>query len=163
MQNTSYAAMGAVLFTALRGILPALCLLLPATLPADTVSALPVKSALVIPRVIVDGIEKYRFSGADEAVKIWLEPIRPQTQEAAAAYAEALRDAEGQYGKFVGYHLVSIKRLSAATTLVYLALNYEYGPLFARFLVYEYKSNQLVTHIEFGYIPEAVFPEDFLY
>lgn len=146
-----------------RGALISLCLLFAATAQVDTAGAGSLKSALVIPRVVVDGMDKYKFNGADGAVKNWLQPTRARTQETAAAYAAALPDAEEVYGKFIDYHLVSIKRLSPAAALIYLVMNYERGPLFVRFVVYEYKSSQLVTQMEFGFIPEAVFPEKFNY
>lgn len=140
-----------------------LCLLVGVIAMADATGASSATSSLVLPHIVVDGMEKYNFNGADEAMEVWLQPTRAQTQEAATAYANTLRDAEQAYGKFVDYHLVSVKWISPATAMVYLIMNYERGPLFVRFLVYEYKSNQLVTQIDFGLVPEVVFPEKFPY
>ena len=117
------------------------------------------KGALVIPRIIVDGIEKYNFSGAEEGVNIWLQYGGAQVRAKATLYADALRNAETLYGKFVGYHLVAIKPLSPSSALVYLVLNYERGPMFARYLVYKYKTTEYIPEIEFSLTPEAILPE----
>ncbi len=113
----------------------------------------------VVPRIVADGLEKYQFSGAAVAVPVWLQFGGLRIQERAANYIAALREAEDYYGKFVGYHVVDMQRLTPATSVVYLVLNYERGPLFARFRVYEYKNTQYVTGFATALAPEAVFPE----
>lgn len=113
----------------------------------------------VVPRIVVDGLEKYQFSGAAVAVPVWLQFGGPRIQERAAGYIDALREAEDYYGKFVGYHVVDMQKLTPATSIVYLVLNYERGPLYARFRVYEYKNTQYVTEFATALAPAAVFPE----
>lgn len=163
MQYCGMPITGSVSLLMLRGMLISLCMLFAAMAQADRSGISSSKSTLVIPSVVVDGMEKYHFNSADEAVKIWLQPTGEQSQETATTYADTLRDTEKVYGKFIDYHLISVKWLSPSTALVYLVLNYERGPLFVRFVVYEYKSTQLVTQIDFGLVPEVVFPEKFPY
>lgn len=116
-------------------------------------------TAHVVPRIVADGLEKYQFSGAAVAVPVWLQFAGPRIQGRAASYIEALREAEDHYGKFVGYHVVDTQKLTPATSVAYLVLNYERGPLYARFRVYEYKNTQYVTEFATALGPEAVFPE----
>ena len=129
----------------------------------DVRSGPPSGSMYVVPRIVGDGLEKYQFSGAAVAVSVWLQFAGPRVQERGAGYIEALRVAEGVYGKFIGYHVVSIRKLTPATDIVYLVLNYERGPLFARFEVYEHKNTDYVTEFSTGFSPTTVFPEKLLY
>ena len=112
-----------------------------------------------VPRIIVDGIEKYQFTGAAAAIRIWLNLGDGKTSPDASNYVSILTQAESNYGKFVGYHTVSVVQISPTTSLAYLVLNYERGPLFARFTTYQYKSFQSVTQMDFSTKLEAVFPE----
>lgn len=129
---------------------------------ADTRDHRPAGPVHIVPRIVVDGLEKYQFSGAAVAVPVWLQFGGPRIQERAAGYVDALREAEDYYGKFVGYHVVDSQKLTPATSVVYLVLNYERGPLFARFRVYEYKNTQYVTEFATALTVEAVFPERLL-
>ena len=148
-----------------RVLIFAIALLPPvfsAAVLAETRGKRPVGPVHIVPRIVVDGLEKYQFSGAAVAVPVWLQFAGPRIQERAAGYIDALREAEDYYGKFVGYHVVDMQKLTPATSVVYLVLNYERGPLFARFRVYEYKNTQYVTEFATALTVEAVFPERLL-
>jgi hypothetical protein len=139
--------------------LAAIGLAWPGSALAETTVSSYRKGALVIPRIIVDGIEKYNFSGAEEGVNIWLQYSGPQVRAKADLYIDTLHNAESLYGKFVGYHLLAIKPVSPSTSLVYVALTSERGPLFVRYIVYKYKTTEYVPEIEFSLVPEAILPE----
>lgn len=129
---------------------------------ADTRDRRPIGPVHIVPRIVVDGLEKYQFSGAAAAVSVWLRFAGPRVQERAPGYIDALREAEDYYGKFVGYHVVDMQKLTPATSVVYLVLNFERGPLYARLRVYEYQNTQYVTEFATALTAAAVFPERLL-
>lgn len=117
------------------------------------------RSGALVPRIVVEGIEKYQFSGATAAVKYWLNYSDDKVSPDAGGYANSLVQAEANYGKFVGYHVVQVVQISPATSVSYLVFNYERGLLFARFTTYQYKSFRTVTEMDFSPKIDAVFPE----
>jgi hypothetical protein len=46
--------------------------------------------------------------------------------------------------------------------IVYLTINYEKGPLFARFLAYRIRNDWVLPDFTFDTKPEAVFPPELL-
>lgn len=87
--------------------------------------------------VIVSGLDTYKAKGPEEAVKAWLKGSPLEGSKDALTQANNLRQIQDYYGSYVGYDLFSVRKISPSTQVQYLVLNYESGPVFAKFLIYK--------------------------
>ncbi|HET8759877.1 MAG TPA: hypothetical protein VFN94_02340 [Nitrospiria bacterium] len=94
---------------------------------------------VVVPNTIVNGMGDYAFQGADAAVKTWVKGTHLEGSPEAAIQVNNLKRLEAAYGKFQGYHIVQVHELTPLSEIVYLAIHYERGPVFGRFLAYRIK------------------------
>ncbi len=117
---------------------------------------------VVVPNIIVAGLGDYAFQGAGAAVTAWVKGSAMEGSPEAAIQVNYLKQVESVYGKFQGYHLIQINELSRLTTIVYLTINYEKGPLFARFLAYRIRDGWILPDFSFNTKPEAILPTDLL-
>jgi hypothetical protein len=115
-----------------------------------------------VPSIIVNGMGDYAFQGADAAVKTWVKGTSLEGSPEAAIQINYLRQQEALYGKFQGYHIVQLRELTPLVEIVYLAIHYERGAVFGRFLAFRIKDGWLLTDILFHAKPETLFPPDLL-
>lgn len=117
---------------------------------------------VVVPNTIVNGLGDYAFQGADAAVKTWVKGTHLEGSPEAAIQVNNLKQLEGIYGKFQGYHIVQVHHLTPLSEIVYLAIHYERGPVFERFLAFRVKDGWLLPDFSFHAKPENVFPPELL-
>jgi len=103
-----------------------------------------------LPPVITLGMEAYRQSGAGEAVKAWLKDSPLQSTRDSIKEVNNLRSVESYYGAFQNFDVISSKDLSSRTRIVFVAMNYERGPLFARFVAYRTQGEWILTNFDFN-------------
>jgi len=103
-----------------------------------------------LPSVITLGMEAYRQSGAGEAVKAWLKDSPLQATRDTIKEVNNLHSVESYYGAYQSFDVISAKDLSARTRIVFVTLNYERGPLFARFVAYRAQGEWILTNFEFN-------------
>ncbi len=115
-----------------------------------------------VPSTIVTGLGDYAFQGAEAAVKAWVKGTHLEGSPEAAIQVNALKQVEALYGKFQGYHIIQVRELTPLSVIVYLAIHYERGPVFGRFLAFRIKDGWLLPDISFNAKPEAVFPPELL-
>ncbi len=115
-----------------------------------------------VPSIIVTGLGDYAFQGAGAAVTAWVKGSAMEGSPEAAIQVNYLRQVESVYGKFQSYHLIQVNELSRLTAIVYLTINYEKGPLFARFLAYRIRDGWILPDFSFNTKPEAILPNDLL-
>ncbi len=114
--------------------------------------------AEALPRVVVSGLESYRKDGPVEAVKAWVKDGVLEADPEALAQAGVLRQAQAAYGAYRGFHVISVRELSGSTTVVLLTLDYEKGPMFAKFVAYRTQPGSVLTNMVFKTDEEAVVP-----
>jgi hypothetical protein len=136
-------------------VLVAMCLSAPASWAAKELK-------VVVPNTIVNGLGDYAFQGADAAVKTWVKGTHLEGSPEAASQVNNLKQLEAAYGKFQSYHIVQVHELTPLTEIVYLAIHYERGPVFGRFLAFRIKGGWLLPDFTFHAKPEAVFPPELL-
>lgn len=117
---------------------------------------------VVVPNIIVTSLGDYAFQGAGAAVTAWVKGSSMEGSPEAAIQVNYLRQVESVYGKFQSYHLIQVNELSRLTSIVYLSINYEKGPLFARFLAYRIRDGWILPDFSFNIKPEAILPPDLL-
>ncbi len=115
-----------------------------------------------VPDTIQRGMGDYGFQGAEAAVKAWTKGSTQEGSPEALIQVNNLKQVESQYGKFLGHHVIQVHELTPWTLIVYLSINYERGPLFARFIAYRLKDSWILPEFSFHTKPEAIFPPNLL-
>jgi hypothetical protein len=73
--------------------------------------------------------------------------------------ATPLHAAQEEFGTFESWDVISARSLSPSTQIVYLVLNYQQGPAFAKFVVYQTEQQGwVVTNLKFSVDEEAILP-----
>jgi hypothetical protein len=103
-----------------------------------------------IPTVINLGMEAYRQSGAGEAIKAWLKDSPLQSTRDTLKEVNNLHSVESYYGAFQYFDVISVKDLSPRVKVVFVAMNYDKGPLFARFVAYRAQGEWILTSFDFN-------------
>ncbi|HLG23005.1 MAG TPA: hypothetical protein VI382_09330 [Candidatus Manganitrophaceae bacterium] len=115
-----------------------------------------------VPKIIFSGLGEYGFKGAEAVVKVWMKGSALEESVESLTYVNALKQAESIYGNFLSSSVAHVHPLTTTTLLVYLSINYEKGPLFARFLVYRAKEGWIIPEISFNTKPELILPPSLL-
>jgi len=114
--------------------------------------------ALNLPPVMVSGLDGYKTKGAEEAVRLWVKDSPLEGSNDNATQISVLRQAEQSYGAYQWYELISTRAVSPRTMVIYLVLDYERGPLFARFTLYHSNHRWIMTYFDVNSREENIFP-----
>lgn len=108
------------------------------------------ESAPPVPKVLEAGFDAYRAGGPDEALRVWLRnsPLEG-TQEIGKA-DQALHAAQAQFGQWRRFDIVSDHTISRSTRVIYMTLDFDKGPLFAKFVLYRTEPGYIVTSVAFS-------------
>ncbi len=109
-----------------------------------------------VPPVITAGLEAYRNVGIDQAFRAWL---RNSPLHWDPALAAPLHAAQEGYGTFESWDVIAARALSPTTQIVYLVLNYQDGPAFAKFVAYQTEQQGwVITNMKFSLDEDAILP-----
>ena len=111
-----------------------------------------------LPPIIVSGLEAYKNKGPEEAVRTWTKGSAIDGSKDALSQANVLRQVQDYYGAYQAFEVVSTKDLSPKTRVIYLVLDFEKGPLFAKFVVYRSDQSWILAYFNFNTKEELVFP-----
>jgi hypothetical protein len=111
-----------------------------------------------IPKILVTGFDSYKSAGLDEAVRVWLRGSPLEGTQEAAAQETVLHATQTAYGPYRGFDLASVRQVSPSTRIVYLTIDYEKGPLFAKFVMFHAEPGWIVTSLLFNTNDTAVLP-----
>lgn len=111
-----------------------------------------------LPPILSAGFHAYRMGGPDEAVRTWLRGSPLEGSHDAGAQESALHMAQAGFGAFRGFDLVAARDVSSSTRILYFTLDYERGPLFAKFVLYRTDTGWIVTSLLFDPSDAAVLP-----
>jgi hypothetical protein len=112
----------------------------------------------VLPPVVLSGLDGYKAKGAEEAIRLWVRDSPLEGDKSAASQVDLLHQAESIYGAYQWYEVVRIREVSPRTLVVYLVLDYERGPIFARFTVYRSNHRWIMTYFDLNTREENIFP-----
>ncbi|HEX4320842.1 MAG TPA: hypothetical protein VHZ52_08070 [Acidobacteriaceae bacterium] len=93
-------------------------------------------STVALPPIVLNGLNDYKTSGPEEAVKTWFKGSSMDLENTGASAVTELKRTQEQLGAYLSYDVVTIRTISARTLVVYIALNYEKEPRFAKFVAY---------------------------
>jgi hypothetical protein len=112
-----------------------------------------------IPHLIVAGLEAYKEKGPEEAVKTWIKDSPVDGNKDALTQANLLRQVQDFYGAYQSFETISTRDLSRRVRVVYVVMNYEKGPLFAKFVTFHSEDHGWVlTSFLFNTKPELILP-----
>ena len=114
------------------------------------------------PDVIKRGFDDYRTHGSKRALETWARYGIMQNSEAVKNYIRELAIVDKQYGRFRGHHITGMDELSPNTFIVYATIEFDRGPLFARFLAYNGIYRSTVVDMKFNILPEGILPDALL-
>jgi hypothetical protein len=115
-------------------------------------------------QLVESGASAYLKDGASAAIAVWIKGSGLEGNTQATSQANTLRQIEDFYGKPESFETVLESNVSTKSKIVLFVLNYQKGPLFARFQVFQLASGQWVA-TEFKFHTEAaqLFPNAVLY
>jgi hypothetical protein len=108
--------------------------------------------------IVVSGLQAYKDKGPEEAVRAWIKGSGIDGSKEAMAQANTLRQVEDYYGKFQGFEVVKTSNLTPKTQVAYLVMDYEKGPVFAKFVSYRSEQGWVLAYFNFNTKEENLFP-----
>jgi hypothetical protein len=127
---------------------------------AQTANTISQKSTNAdLPSFVTSGLSAYKAKGPDEAVKVWIAGSPIDGSTGALTQANNLRQIQDFYGAYKAYEYVSSRSISPSTQVFYLVMNFEKGPLFAKFVAYKISKDWILTSFDFNTKEEMIFPK----
>ncbi|HXZ13309.1 MAG TPA: hypothetical protein VEG64_13050 [Candidatus Sulfotelmatobacter sp.] len=111
-----------------------------------------------IPKYLTIGMEAYKAEGADAAVKAWIKGSPIDGSKDALSQANVLRQVQDYYGAYKAFEVIRSTNLSTNIRLTYVSINFDKGPLFAKFLSYRSEQGWILTNFAFNTKPENILP-----
>jgi hypothetical protein len=112
-----------------------------------------------VPYIISEGMEAYKKDDAKSAISTWLGRGHFENSKLALIKpTEQLKKIESIYGLFKAYHIVFVNEPSISTKFIYVVMDYEKGPAFARFVTFKTEREWHVVRLSFDLEAESVWP-----
>lgn len=116
------------------------------------------QSDIPMPDVIKKGLALYEKGGVIVAFDSWQRGGMLENDSAGAAKLRAFKEMTAAIGNYKSSDVVRIRQISNHSRLVYFAMNFSRGIIYAKFLIYQAESESLVQNMIFGSRPEAIMP-----
>jgi len=111
-----------------------------------------------VPPPLISGMEAYKPGNPEQAMKAWLKNSPLDGTQMVSDEANILRQAQNQFGAFQWYDVIFNREISPRIRIIYLAMNYESGPLFSRFVFYHTDRGWIVTSFDFNFDDTKILP-----
>jgi hypothetical protein len=111
-----------------------------------------------VPSIITSGLKAYKDKGPEEAVRTWIKGSAIDGSKDALSQANTLRQVQDYYGAYQAFEIISARDLTARIREVYLVIDYEKGPLFAKFVVFKTDTEWILAYFNFNTKSEAILP-----
>jgi hypothetical protein len=111
-----------------------------------------------VPKIVLSGLDAYKAEGPEAAVKAWLKGSPLEGSKEALGQANVLRQIEEFYGAYKAFDFIRSRNLSPTTRIIYLTLDYEKGPLFAKFVTYRTEQGWILPSFTFNTKEESILP-----
>ena len=112
-----------------------------------------------LPAVILDGLTAYKKSGPEAAIKAWIKggPMEKKEKQ-SLQYGASFKEIEEYYGSYQTHQLIGTKEITPSSQFIILSMDFERGPVFARFLAYKGEKGWLLVSFDFNTKPEVILP-----
>lgn len=104
-------------------------------------------------------MDAYKDNGPDEAVRAWIKGSALEGSKEALSQANILRQVQDYYGRFQGFETVNSREISPRTRVDYLVIDYDKGPLFAKFISYRTDGGWVLVNFVFNTKEEQILPQ----
>lgn len=111
-----------------------------------------------VPKIILSGLEAYKAEGPEAAIKAWLKGSPLEGSKDALTQANNLHQIQDYYGAYKAFDPIRSRSLSPTTRIIYLTMDYEKGPLFAKFVAYRTEQGWILTSFTFNTKDELIIP-----
>jgi len=112
-----------------------------------------------LPAIVESGFEAWGKGGAVDAILMsWERGGLLEGSNKAANQARYLRNLGPSLGTYRSHELIQGKPISRSSQVFYLAINFQRGVVYARFLVYRGERDWVVQNMDFNERPEAIMP-----
>ncbi|MCP4672924.1 MAG: hypothetical protein GY857_16645, partial [Desulfobacula sp.] len=98
-----------------------------------------------IPQLIKSGLAAYKAKGPEAAILEWIKDSPYEGSKDAISQANIFKQVETFYGDYVDFHPIGVINLTPSCKFIYLSMNFESGPVFAKFMVYKTKTNWILS------------------
>ena len=112
------------------------------------------QTAQGLPHIIATGLKAYVGGGPDEAVSAW---TRGSVID-GSSQANLLHQAQNLYGPYRAFEVLGTRQFGSRTEIVYLTLDYDKGPIFAKFVAYRSDQGWILASFDFS-TKEDILPE----
>jgi hypothetical protein len=116
------------------------------------------ESDIAMPDVIKKGLTLYEKGGVIVAFDSWQRGGMLENDSAGAAKLRAFKEMTTAIGIYKSSDVVRIRQISNRSRLVYFAMNFNRGIIYAKFLIYQTESDPIVQNMVFGSHPETIMP-----
>lgn len=110
-------------------------------------------------KIIISGFEDYKAFGNKKALHSWLKFGPQEDTDYSASLIEILSRTEKLYGDYKSYEVLKKYKWSNNVTYFFIVINYEKGPLFAKFMLYNFRNDNITYAIQLDTNPEIIIPE----
>lgn len=111
-----------------------------------------------VPKIIQSGLDAYKAEGPDAAIKAWIKGSFLEGSKDALSQANGLRQIGDYYGAFKGSEFISSRTISPSTRITYITLDFEKGPVFAKFVIYRMAEDWVLVSFNFNTKEELILP-----
>ncbi|MDB6039568.1 MAG: hypothetical protein JWM99_3409 [Verrucomicrobiales bacterium] len=116
------------------------------------------QSDIPMPDVIKKGLALYEKGGVIVAFDSWQRGGMLENDSAGAAKLRAFKEMTTAIGNYKSSDVVRVRQISNHSRLVYFAMNFNRGVIYAKFLIYQTESDWNVQNMVFGSRPETIMP-----
>lgn len=111
-----------------------------------------------VPKIILLGLDAYKAEGPEAALKAWVKGGPLEGSKDALSQANVLRQVQDYYGVYKAFDVIRSRNLSPTTRIFYLTMDYEKGPVFAKFVAYRTEQGWIVTTFTFNTKDDLIVP-----
>ncbi|MGH9587535.1 MAG: hypothetical protein ACRD3F_11325 [Acidobacteriaceae bacterium] len=111
-----------------------------------------------VPDVVLAGLQAYKNGGAQAAVQAWIKGGPLDGSADASSDVRALDQIQQAYGGYRSCDVIHAGDLTRRIRVIYLAMYFERGPLFAKFVVYRTGATWVLTSFKFNSDADAILP-----
>lgn len=115
-----------------------------------------------VPPVVRRGLDAFRSSGGDAAIRAWLVNSPLANDSGAANSVIVLRRLQQAYGSMVGDEVLKVSPIGNHVVRVYVVLLFQKGPVYMWLECYETSSQWLVSAFLFNPRPDPILPSTLL-
>jgi hypothetical protein len=108
--------------------------------------------------VLDEGFGLWGKRGVAFALDVWQKGGLMEGDNKVAAQSNFFRRLDRTAGGYRSYELLETKRIGQSSEIIYIAINFEHGAVYARFLLYRAEKEWVVQNMDFSPKPEAVMP-----